>query len=95
MRTTADLDPVMSSRAEMHYQSWIIKNRCLGTVEPNVIGACVHAVEMFKSNQYSEAEILLKHVLNKLLSLVLCLPPDMRAYESLNNFNAGSHFNMC
>ena len=82
MCTTADLDPVMLSRAEMQYQSWIINNRCLGTVEPNVvIGACVHAVEMFKSNQYSEAEILLKHVLKKLLSLVLCLPPDMRAYE--------------
>ena len=82
MHTTADLDPVMSSRAEMQYQSWIIKNRCLGTVEPNVvIGACVHAVEMFKSRQYSEAELLLKHVLTKLLSRVECLPPDMRAYE--------------
>ena len=82
MRTTADLDPVMSSRAEMDYQSWIIKNRCLGTVEPNVvIGACVHAVELFKSNQYSEAEILLKHVLTTLLSRLQCLPSDMRAYE--------------
>ena len=82
MHTTADLDPVMSSRAEMQYQSWIIKNRCLGTVEPNVvIGACVHAVEMFKSCQYSEAEFLLKHVLTKLVSRVQCLPPDMRAYE--------------
>lgn len=82
MYTTADLDTVMSSRDEIQYQSWIINKRCLGTIEPNVItGACIQSIQMFKSNQYSEAEMLLKHVLKTLLSLVQCLPPDMRAYE--------------
>ena len=33
MRTTADLDAIMSSRADMQYQSWIIRERCIGDLE--------------------------------------------------------------
>ena len=82
IHTTADLDAVMSSKDDMQYQSWIIRERCIGDLEHNdFINACVRALEMFRSSQYSEAEMLLKHVLKKLLSLVQLLPCDMRAYE--------------
>ena len=82
MRTIADLNAVMTSKADMQYQSWIIRERCIVKVEPNeVIGSCVHALELFRSSQYSEAEMLVKHVLKKLLSLVQRLPPETRVYE--------------
>jgi len=82
MHTTADLDAVMSSKDDMQYQSWIIRERCIGKLERNdLTNACVRALEMFKSSQYSEAEMLLKHVVKKLLSLVRLLPLDIRVYE--------------
>ena len=77
MRTTADLDAVMASKADTQYQTWIIREGCIGKLEPNkVIDSCVFVLELFRSSQYSEAEMLAKHVLKKLLSLVPLLPPD-------------------
>ena len=82
MRTITDLNAVMTSKADMHYQSWIIKERCIVKLEPNdVIDSCVDALELCRSSQYSEAEMLVKHVLKKLLSLVRRLPPETRVYE--------------
>ena len=88
MHTIADLNAEMTSEADMQYQSWIIRERCIGKLERNeVIESCVHAVELFRSSQYSEAEMLVKHVLKKLLSLVQRLPPETRVYE-LNHSGA-------
>ena len=82
MHTIADLNAVMTSKADIQYQSWIIRERCIGKLEPHeVIESCVHALELFRSSQYSEAEIVVKHVLKKLLSLVQRLPPETRVYE--------------
>ena len=84
MRTVADLNAVMTSEADMQYQSWIIRERCIGQLEPNEVlvnESCLHALELFTSSQYSEAEMFVKHVLKKLLSLVQRLPPEMRVYE--------------
>ena len=82
MHTIADLNAVMTSKADMQYQSWIIRERCIGKLEPHeVIESCVHALELFRSSQYSEAEVVVKHVLKKLLSLVQRLPPETRVYE--------------
>ena len=83
MRTVADLNAVMTSEADMQYQSWIIRERCIGKLEPNEVidNSCVHALELFRSSQYSEAEMLVKHVLKKLLSLVQHLPLETRVYE--------------
>ena len=82
MHTIADLNAVMTSEADMQYQSWIIRERCIGKLERNeVADSCVHAVELFRSSQYSEAEMLVKHVLKKLLSILQRLPPETRVYE--------------
>ena len=37
MRTIADLNVVMTSKADMQYQSWIIRERCIGKLEPNKV----------------------------------------------------------
>ena len=43
--------------------------------------ARIHACQMFTSSEYSEAEMLVKHILNKVLSLIQLLPPEIRTYE--------------
>ena len=54
----------------------------MGKLEPRkVISACDHAIEIFKTARYCEAEMLVQHALKKLISLVQLLPPDMRVYE--------------
>ena len=37
MRTVAYLNAVMTSEADMQYQSWIIRERCIGKLEPNEV----------------------------------------------------------
>ena len=64
MHSTAELDAVITSKADLQYQSLIMNERCIGHLSQiRVLGLCVLVREMFRSSQYSEAKTLLKYIL--------------------------------
>ena len=81
MRTTAELDAVLSSEAEELYQCFIINERCFGVLEPDALILSIGEYFAGEFLSHSEAEILMKHALNRWLSLLHHLPSDMRGYE--------------